>query len=197
LVVLRVLLGAWERMAPKRQIAEVAETPTDAATLPTDTPHQVAVQEATWNAKNHNNVVSFFKRQANGFYKKTSAESRVKAQEVSQSYDDMNNLDKAEFGRLFLANKHTKTFHWAKDFTDTLDQKKQTREKVTEKYMTRTYCTIRGDGLGTSVDGGDPPYRVRFAPLCEHGGCVCPHPETLQGGPCIHLTGWRSSRCTA
>ena len=87
-----------------------------------------------------NNLTTYFRRQASGFYTKTSPEDQAVAKEAQQKYKAMSNAHKTEFAKAFQANKGTKNFQWMKDFCDTLQTKKITSDTAVEKYMTRSFA---------------------------------------------------------
>jgi len=88
-----------------------------------------------------NDLATFFNRQKNGFYKRTSDEDRKMASDALEKYNAMEDKDKIEFAKCFQQNKGTKHFQWIKDFTDSLLIKKKSTEGVMEKYMTRSFVT--------------------------------------------------------
>ena len=90
-----------------------------------------------------NNLTTYFRRQASGFYKNTSEEDVAIAKNSQTQYKGMSKTEQLAFAKAFQANKHSKSFQWMKDFTDSLSVKTQTSDKALEKYMTRSFA-IKG-----------------------------------------------------
>ena len=90
-----------------------------------------------------NNLCTYFRRQTNGFYKNTSEEEQSIARNSQTQYKGMSKTEQIAFAKAFQANKHSKSFQWIKDFTDTLQTKTKTSDKAVEKYMTRSFA-IKG-----------------------------------------------------
>ena len=82
-----------------------------------------------------NNLSTYFKRQSEGFYAKTSNEDIALAKKAQTQYQAMPDNEKVQFAKAFQANKGSKNFQWVKDFTDTLVAKKKTLDAKVEKCM--------------------------------------------------------------
>ena len=117
-----------------------------------------------------NNLCTYFRRQASGFYKNTTDEERAQIKDAQQKYKAMSNAEKTDFAKAFQANKHSKSFQWMKEFVDTLQTKKNTSDSALEKYMTRSFA-IKGCMRDTLLSvGAFPTIIIWRMPPSIYGG---------------------------
>jgi transcription termination factor NusB len=114
-----------------------------------------------------NNLCTYFKRQSEGLYAKTTEEDKALAKKAQTQYQAMPDNEKIQFAKAFQANKHSKNFQWVKDFTDSLVAKKKTLDAGVEKYMTRSFA-IKGYMYDALLSVGASP--TKWMPLHSYGG---------------------------
>ena len=88
--------------------------------------------------KMKNDLTTYFRRQASGFYKSASDEDKVIAKDSNDKYKAMSKSQQLEFAHAFVANKQSKNLQWMKTFCDNLRVSKKETVASVEKYMTRS-----------------------------------------------------------
>ena len=83
-------------------------------------------------------MLTFFKRQATGYYVKASDQAKENAKLALATYPDLADEEKDDFLTNWKQSKTTKNFSFVKDFSDVLKSRKEVKEEVFEKYMSRT-----------------------------------------------------------
>ena len=87
--------------------------------------------------------VTYLTRMRDGHYRKrASEEDKAGAASTLEQYHSLAQEEKATFAMAYHGNKDQKTFHWARDFMQTVNVAKEDEEESTEKYMTRISCLI-------------------------------------------------------
>ena len=83
-------------------------------------------------------MLTFYKRQATGYYVKASDQVKENAKLALATYPDLAGEEQADFLTNWKQSKNTKNFSFVKDFSDVLKSRKEVKEEVFEKYMSRT-----------------------------------------------------------
>jgi len=83
-------------------------------------------------------MLTFFKRQASGYYAHATDQAKENAKLALATYPDLAGEEQADFLTNWKQSKNTKNFSFVKDFSDVLKSRKEVKEEVFEKYMSRT-----------------------------------------------------------
>ena len=80
---------------------------------------------------------NFFTRMAAGEVKKASDEQVQEAKAGLNTFNELEEQDKAQFAKAFYSNKGTKTFGFIKDYSEKIKASKTVTQNMEENYMTR------------------------------------------------------------